>query len=153
MPDCVSASIEIGGFLSRQEFFQLAKLIEDEDLSIEWDGPSFKASHRTVGEPLRLFAHGVPWGRFPDLEAWCISKRLAFSRWSAGFDDQMDAERVIVDSNGGAESIPVDSRNRVILDREKVKTLGSFESILAYFDAAEAPVPPLVVDGDGGSDG
>jgi hypothetical protein len=59
MADRVSASIILGGTLTAADYAKLAEVIADEGLSIEWDGERFEPEHRTVGEPLSLYAHEV----------------------------------------------------------------------------------------------
>lgn len=55
MADRVSASIVVGGTLTAPEHVELAEIIADEGLSIEWDGERFEPEHRTAGEPRAVF--------------------------------------------------------------------------------------------------
>ena len=64
MADRVSASITVGGTLTKAQYLDLAEIIADEGLSVEWDGDRFAPQHRKVGEPLSLYAHEVASGRF-----------------------------------------------------------------------------------------
>lgn len=43
-----------------------------------------------------------------------------------------------------------DENEHVVIDRRTARELGSIEAILAYFDAADAEIPALVVEGDPG---
>lgn len=148
MADRVSASIQIGGALTVAVYAELASIIADEGLSIEWDGEPFEPDHRTAGEPLHLYAHQVAWGRFEALETWCVKNNLAFARWSGGFGGEWGAERVVFTREGEPASYAADEDDRVVIYRDTVERLGSVEAILAFFDAADVPVPPLVVEDD-----
>lgn len=88
MADRVSASITLGGTVPASTYAELADVIASEGLSTEWDGEPFEPGQRTEGEPLRLFAHEVAWGRFEELEAWCVEHRLPFARWSGAYGEQ-----------------------------------------------------------------
>ncbi|CAH1667027.1 hypothetical protein [Chelatococcus asaccharovorans] len=148
MADRVSASIEIGGNISASGYAELAEIITAEGLSVEWDGETFKLEHRTTGEPLTLYAHEVPWGRFEELESWCIENRLPVARWSGGFGSEWTGERVVFTGDGAPWSYIADECDRILVDRATVEQLGSIEAILAHFDAANAVLPPLAVEGE-----
>lgn len=146
MADRVSASIIVGGTLTAPDYVELAEIIAGEGLSIEWDGERFEPEHRTIGEPLSLYAHEVAWGRFDRLEAWCVEKRLTFSRWSGSFGCEWSAERVVFTGEGDPQSYIADENDRIMIDRGTVELLGSIKAILRYFDTADITVPPLVVE-------
>ncbi|WP_231736184.1 hypothetical protein [Sphingopyxis sp. HIX] len=148
MADCVSISITIGGRVGAEAFGALVEIINSERLSIEWEGPTFHAGHRIVGEPLSLYAHNVPWGRAESLEALCVEQGLPFVRWSGGYPGEWSAERVIFRGSGEADSYMCDENDRIMIDQHVVKERGSIEAILTYFEEADFEIPPLVVDGD-----
>ena len=148
MADRVSASIIVGGTLNAADYAELAEVIADEGLSIEWDGERFEPEHRTVGEPLSLYALEVAWGRFENLEAWCVEKKVPFSRWSSAYGGEWGAERVVFPGDGEPVSYAADEHDYIVIGRGTAEKLGSIKAILAYFDAADVAVPPLVVDGD-----
>ncbi|WP_030540242.1 hypothetical protein [Sphingobium sp. DC-2] len=152
MVDRVSASIEVGGMIGVADYSQLLALIAAEDLSVEWDGEAFAPEHRQEGQSLRLYAHEVAWGRFDALEAKCIELGLAFVRWSGGCSGQWGSERVIFTGKGETACYPVDESDTVMISRPALKQLGSIEAILAWFDAADFDIPPLVLAGDDGAD-
>jgi hypothetical protein len=151
MADRVSASIIVGGTLDADEFAELADLIASEALAIEWDGEPFQPHHHVPGEPLRLFAHEVAGGSFDDLESWCLSHRAPFVRWCGGYSGQWGPERVVATGDGSAASYAVTEDDEVVISRSTIEMLGSYEAVLAHFDAAEFAVPPLIVrtTGDG----
>lgn len=148
MADRVSASIVVGGMISAPDYAELSEIIANESLSIEWDGEAFEPEHRTIGEPLSLYAHEVPWGRFQTLEAWCVEKKLPFVRWSGAYAGQWGAERVVFTGEDEPISYAADEDDDVVIARGTVEKLGSLEAILAYFDAADAKLPPLVIEGE-----
>lgn len=148
MADRVSASIELGGTLSALTYSELCETIESEGLSTEWDGEPFEADHRTEGDSLRLYAHEVAWGKFEMLEAWCVTMGLPFVRWSGSYPSQFGAERVVFTGEGEPQSYAADEDDYVVIGRHTAEKLGSFEAIIAHFDAADFKVPPLVVEGE-----
>ena len=81
MADRVSAQITFGGSLPVSALPELIAAIQDEGLSIEYDGEPFEPSELVSGEALTLCAHEVAWGTFNVLEAFCRTHRLAYSRW------------------------------------------------------------------------
>ncbi|MDR7061669.1 MULTISPECIES: hypothetical protein [unclassified Sphingopyxis] len=148
MADRVSISFKLGGHLTPETWLALAAVIAGESLSIEWDGPAFESSHRTVGEPLELFANEVAWGKVEPLETFCQDHGLPYRFWAGGFFAEWSAERIVFRGEGTPDSFIVDESDRVLIDRHEVVRRGSVEGILAYFDEAEFTVPTLVVEGD-----
>ena len=146
MADRVSASITIGGVLTPAAYADLAKIIADEGLSIEWDGEPFDPAHRTEGAPLQLFAHEVAGGSFDALESWCVLNGIAFARWCCGYGGEWRPERVVYTGGGAPRSFDADENDRIQIDRGDVERLGSVAALLAHFDAADFPIPPLVID-------
>jgi hypothetical protein len=126
MADRVSASITIGGTLDAAGFDDLAEIIASEGLAI---------------------AHEVAGGSFDDLEAWCLAQQLPFVRWCGGYSGQWGPERVVAVGDGTAISYTATEDDEVVTGRAQIEALGSFEAVLAHFDAAEFSVPPLVVCG------
>lgn len=151
MADRVSVTFMLGGALSTATWLELAAVIAAEGLSIEWDGPAFEPSHRTVGEPLELFANEVAWGKVEALETFCQDHGLPYRFWAGGFFAEWSAERIVFRGEGAPDSFIVDESDRVLIDRHEAVRRGSVEAILAYFEEAEFRVPPLVVEGDPGS--
>lgn len=151
MANRASASITIGGHVSREGYSDLAKLIADEGLAREWDGPPFEAGDHVEGEALHLFAHEVAWGRFDALEAKCRDMGLAYARWSDGFSGEWGPHRVVCTGEGEPAVYPVDEDDVVVICREDLEAKGSLDAAYAWFDMADFVVPPLVVEGGQGS--
>ena len=145
MADRVSASIALGGVVTAAQLEELTELINDEGLSTEWGGEPFDASQVTPNEALQLHAHEVAWGMFEELEAWCREHHAPYVRWSGGYGCEWGAERVVFDGAGEPRSYDADESDRIFVDRSTVERLGSVETILAHFDAAEFALPPLAV--------
>jgi hypothetical protein len=146
MADRVSASITVGGTLTKAQYLDLAEIIADEALSVEWDGDRFEPQHRKVGEPLSLYAHEIASGCFEDLESWCVDKGLPFVRCSGACPGQWGAERVVFIGTGKPASYAADEDDHIVIDRRTAEKLGSIEAIFAYFDEGDFAVPPLVVE-------
>lgn len=147
MADRVSASIALGGTLTVSTFAELVDIINLEGLSAEWDGEPFEPQHRTIGQPLRLYAHDVAEGRFRQLEAWCFAHRLSFARWSGGHAGQFGPKRVVFTGAGSPSSYTATEDDEPVIGRATLIALGSFEAVLAHFAAADFAVPPLIVEG------
>ena len=145
MADRVSASIVLGGTISVAAFDEIAQLIEQEGLSTEWDGEPFQPGDVSPGEPLRLFAHEVAWGRFEALESWCVASAMPFTRWSGAYAGQWGGERVVFTGAGEPTSYAADEDDYVLIGRDMAERLGSMEAIRAHFDAADFVVPPLAI--------
>ena len=145
MADRSSASITIGGAMPATTYDELAEIIAAERLSIDWDEAPFEPEDRTEGAPLRLHAHDVAWGRFDELEAFCVARGLPFARWSGACSGCWDAERVVFTGAGDAISYLASDDNQTLIDRRTAETLGGIDAILAHFDAAAFEVPPLVI--------
>lgn len=148
MVDRVSASIILGGILSAADYAELSGIIAAEGLSIEWDGERFAAHHRTVGNPLRLYSHEVAWGRFDRLEAWSVAKNLPFARWCEASSGQWGGQRVVFTGDGVPKSYSADEEDYIVIPRQTIESLGSFDAVIDYFDAADFEIPPLVVEGE-----
>ena len=147
MADRVSVTIVIGGVLPASQRETLADLIAHEGLSIEWDGPPFDASQFPDDVPLMLHAHEVAWGRVETLEAFCVEQGLAFARWSGSYPGQWDPERVVFTGAGEPQSFGASEDDYVMIGRHTAEALGSYEAIIANFDAADFRVPPLCIGG------
>ena len=145
MADRVSASMTIGGSINPATYERLAEIIADERLSTDWDGDPFEPAGRIEGEALRLTAHEVAWGRFDRLEAFCVAERIPFARWSGALSGEWDAERVVFTGDGEPQAYGAFEDDEIVIGRHTAQALGSYEAIIANFDAADFPVPPLVV--------
>ena len=143
MSDRVSASISIGGNLPLSLHDQFVEAICYEGLSTEWDGPEFTADQIEHDRPLHLMAYDVAWGRFDELEQFCVDHGLAYQRDSCGFSGSFGAERIVFDGINGPLNYDTDDQNAVVLTRETIMQLGSMEAIAAYFADAEIVIPPL----------
>lgn len=147
MADRVPASIELGGVVDAAAFAEIVETIQGEALLVEWDGEAFAPHHRIDGEPLRLYALEVAWGRFDRLEALCMAQGLPFARWSGGYPGAWGAERLVFTGAGEPHSYAACEEDEVYISRYVAEKLGSFDAVIAYFDAADFRVPALVIAG------
>lgn len=145
MADRVSASITIGGVLPASLLDELALIIESEGVGIDWEGTPFDPGTLPKNDALRLMAHEVAWGRFEDLEAFCVENSLPFARWSGAYPGQWGAERTVFTGSGEPQCYAADEDDYVLIGRCTAERLGSLAAILSHFDAADFAVPPLVV--------
>lgn len=143
MADRVSVSISIGGDLPASQRDALVDLVIVEGLSIEWDGPPFDATQLPEDAPLALYAHEVAWGRLDALEAFFIEHHLPFARWSGGCSGSFDPERVVFMGSATPQSFGASDDDYVMIGRHTAEALGTYDAIIANFDAADFAVPPL----------
>lgn len=148
MVDRVAASVVIGGDISATDYAGLIDLIASHDLRVEWEGEPYDPEQRTVGEALSLYDQHAAWGRFDRLEAWCMGKGLPFVRWCGGYCAQWGSERLVFTGAGDPLAYGADDEDELVIGREMVRALGTFDAILAYFAAGDFKVPPLRVEGD-----
>ena len=143
MADRVSVSIAIGGDLPTTLRDRLVDLVNDEGLSVEYDGPAFDAGQFVEGEPLVLYADQVAWGRLDALEAFCLAHGLPFARWSGSCSGSFGPERAVFTGSGDVRFFAADEEEEAVISRRTAEKLGSYAAILAHFDAADFVVPPL----------
>ncbi len=150
MADRVSASIIIGGNIAAEHVVALVEAIQDEGLSLEYDGTDFEAHELVSGEPLMLCAHEVAWGTFNILEPFCRKHKLAYSRWYGAYAGAWGSGRVIyrgiVETREGEEGIDeydASDDDQILLGEQLARHLGSYEAIIDHFERANFTVPPL----------
>lgn len=147
MADRCQASITIGGNLPAGLIIAFADLVRDEGLSTEWDGPEFDISELPENDSLRLMANEVAWGRFDRLEAFCVEQALPFARWSGACVGCWDAERTVFTGSGEPQCYAASDDDDAMVGRHTVEALGSYEAVIANFDAADFAVPPFRIVG------
>ena len=147
MADRVSATITIGGSLPADQLLEFAAVINGEGLSTDWDGEDFTVSQLVPDSPLTLMAHEVAWGRFEDLEAFCMAENLPLVRWSGAYSGQWGAERVVFNGSGDPASFAADEEDRILVDHDTIVRLGTMDAVQDHFRAADFAVPPLRVEG------
>ncbi len=145
MSDRVSATIALGGTVTRDQWTALLELIANEDLRTEWDGPAFTAATPLESGALNLYAHKVPWGRFEALEQYACDEWIAYRRWSGGCPGSFGPEIIVFDGRGGPLNYDADEDERVAVYPETIEQLGSMRAIRAYLKPAAFMPPPLVI--------
>lgn len=145
MADRVSATITIGGNVTKNEYDQLTILIANEGLSLDWDSEPFVPDQRVEGKPLQLCAYDVPWGIFEALEQYCCDNHIAYRRWSGACPGSFGAERIIYDGRSGPYNYDVNDDDLVMLTVQTIEQLGSMRAIRSHLKPAAFEIPPLVV--------
>lgn len=143
MADRMSATITLGGVIAQAKIPDLLDAIAAEGLATDWDGEPFTLAELPADAPLRLMAHEVAWGRFEELEAFCVREALPFARWSGAYSGQWGAERVVFTGAGEPRSYAANDEDEVVIDRVEIERLGSFAAVLAHLEAADVAIPPL----------
>ena len=152
MADRVSAQITIGGTLPASALPELIAAIQDEGLSIEYDGEPFQTGEVASGEALTLCGHEVAWGTFRILEAFCRTHRLAYSRWYGACSGAWGSGRSIYrgvhetrDGEEGVDDYDASDDDQTLMGEQLARHLGSYEAIVAHFERASFAVPPLEI--------
>ena len=152
MADRVTAQITIGGRIPASAIPGLIEAIQAEGLSTEYDGPPFEPDELVDGEALTLCAHEVAWGDFRELELFCRTQRLAYSRWFGACSGAWGAGRSIYrgveetrEGEEGIDDYDASDDDHTLLGEQLARHLGSYEAILAHFERANFTVPPLEI--------
>ena len=145
MADSVSATITIGGNITQSQFEELAVLISDEGLAMDWDGEPFTPDQRVEGEALHLYANEVSWGIFDALEQYCCGHHIPYTRWCGSCPGSFGAKRIVYDGKSGPLNYDVNDDDIVMLAVQTVEQLGSLRAIRAYLKPAAFEVPQLVI--------
>lgn len=148
MVDRVNSSIRLGRTLAQDLLTKFIAIIVDEGLSTDWDAVGFDEDDIPENEPLELVARDAAWGRFAQLEAFCVAQGLPFARWCEGFTGSWEAERVVFDGTGEPRSYLVTSSDALVLPLPEIRSLGTLEAIEGHFRAANVTIPPLRVRSD-----
>ncbi len=143
MADRVSLSIRLGGDLPAALRGELLACIQNEGLARDYDADAFTADDIPSDAPLSLYAHEVAWGRVDLLEGFCASHGLSYVRWSGGCAAPFGPERAVFNGAGEVRLFAADEDDRLVIDIDRVKRLGSYEAIMAYFAAGDMSVLPL----------
>ena len=156
MADRCSASITIGGKLAAADLPRLLTAISDEGLSTEFDGPKFELKELVSGEPLLLCAHEVSWGTFTELEAFCRTHKLAYTRWTGMCAGVWGCFRTVyrgaAETREGEDAVDeydVSEDDQILIGEQLAHRLGSFRAIADHFVRAAFAVPPLVIVASG----
>lgn len=148
MADRVNASIRLGGTLTQDLLARFIAIIVDEGLSTDWDAAGFDEDDIPENEPLELVARDVAWGRFVQLEAFCVAQGLLFASWCEGFSGSWEAERVVFDGTSEPRSYLVTGSDTLVLPFPEIRALGTLEAIEGHFRTANVTIPPLRVRSD-----
>lgn len=149
MADRTSASIKIGGSLSRALIPALIAAIEADGGRADWDGEPIEEVMIVDGEVLEVCACEISNGIFDAVERFCEDHHLPFLRSSGSCAGAFGPERVIFDGSTPPRDFICAEWDEVLLTRHEVQQLGSFEAIEAWFVSADYQVPPITIVADG----
>ncbi len=149
MADRASASIVIGGTISRSCIAELIEAIAIDGGRADWEGEPLDASAVRGDATLDAFACELPGGTFDWTEQFCEDHGLAYVRSSGSCAGAFGPERVIFTGTGAAVQFDMTESDEIVLARSMIRDLGSMEAIEAWFKLAEFVPPPLKIIEDG----
>lgn len=132
MGDRVSVSITIGGSLPANLVDDFVTLVQAERLSIDWGGEPFNRSQFPEDGPLRLFGQEIRDGEIAEIEDFCCTHDLPYLRWSGGAPS-FGPEIVVWKGSGDRLRFTADEEERVVIDADEARELGTFEAIAEHF--------------------
>ena len=149
MADRASASIVIGGNISRSCVAGLVEAIATDGGRADWEGEPLEASAVRDGSALEAFAYELPGGTFDWTEEFCENHGLAYVRNSGSCAGAFGPERVIFTGTGAAVQFDMTESDEIVLARSMIRELGTVEAIEAWFRHAEFMPPPVTIIEDG----
>ncbi|AMK23212.1 MULTISPECIES: hypothetical protein [Sphingomonadaceae] len=153
MADRASASMQIGGTLSRIQLPAFIEAIATDHGRLDWEGEPVEEDTITTGNVLEICAYDLPGGMFETVESFCRQHKLPFRRTSGGCSGVFGPELVVYDLQGQPRHYEMNESEQVVLTRNEIHDLGSIEKIEDWFRSAEFTPPPIVLleAGDPGS--
>ncbi|MEE4453431.1 hypothetical protein [Novosphingobium resinovorum] len=148
MANCVSAHILIGGRLARSRYPELIEAIKADNPAVDWDGTPFDPDDIPVGKPLALMDHDVANGCFEEIEGICHRHGLHYVRWSGASPGSFPSVRIVYTGNGEPQPVLTTEEDEQVFSIERIRKLGSIETIEADYQRARRNPPPLVIVDD-----
>lgn len=145
MSDYSSASITIGGTLSRALLGAFLAAITSDGLCIDYGERVLDGGDIVSGERLAGVASFVHSGEFSETEAFCRQHGLRYIRWSDACVGAWDASIEIFTGSGAVDDFAATPGGVVVLTLEDIHRLGSLAAIEAHFAAADFDPGPLVL--------
>lgn len=137
MGDRAQCHIQIGCHLAASKLGELAEQIAAYDLRTEWDGEPFDPDQLPDGEPLDLYGDQLNGGLVDDLEQFCRTNGLQFSRWSGGCVGAFNPEIAVYfgpdeehDTTATEDEYPVLTKS----DLDRFDSIQALRDHLALFD-------------------
>lgn len=149
MADRASASIVIGGNISRSLIPDLIKAITFDGGRADWEGEPLQDSDVSGGATIEACAYELAGGTFDWTEEFCEDHGLAYVRNSGSCGGAFGPERVIFTGTGAAVQFDMTESEEIVLARSMIRDLGSMEAIEAWFRLAEFVPPPFTILEDG----
>lgn len=144
MADRVPATIRLGGALPRALLPDLLDILSAEALTTE-DGGAFEEDHIPADAAIEFSASEVSWGRFEQLEDFCLEHHLPFVRWCGTYPGGWTAERLVYDGIDEPVSFTATDNDLVVITEQDARALECFEAIEMHFAQANFLVPPLII--------
>ena len=145
MTNCVSAHILIGGRLARSRYPELIEAIKADNPAVDWDGTPFDPDAIPAGKPLALMDHDVANGCFEEIEGICHRHGLYYVRWSGASPGSFPSVRIVYTGNGEPQPVLTTEEDEQVFSIERIRKLGSMETIEADYQRARRNPPPLVI--------
>lgn len=145
MADRVPVSIRIGGSLPPALLARFLDAVTSDGACSDWEGEPISLDDFDNALPLNLVATEVAWGRFEAIEAFCVEHRLVYARWAGGAPGAFGPERTVFDG-AQVRTFAASDDDEVVVAASEVRSLGSYEAVLAYLAAAEAEIPAFTID-------
>jgi hypothetical protein len=149
MADRASASITIGGNISRFCIADLIEAIATDGGRAGWEGEPLGAFAVRGGATLEAFAYELSGGTFAWTEEFCEDHGLAYVRSSGSCAGAFGPERVIFTGTGAAVQFDMTESEEIVIARGMIRELGTMEAVEAWFRHAEFVPPPLTIIEDG----
>src|SRR3546814_19980117 len=89
--------------------------------------------------------HEFVWVRRGAREAFCVTHGRAFARWPGAYAGQWGAERTVFTGSGEPQCYAADEDDYILIGGCAVERLGTMETVIAHFDAADFTIPPLAI--------
>lgn len=148
MANCVSAHILIGGRLARSRYPELIEAIKADNPAVDWDGTPFDPDDIPAGKPLALMDHDVANGCFEEIEEICRRHGLHYIRWSGASPGSFPSVRIVYTGNGEPQQFLTTEEDEQVFSIERIRELGSIETIEADYQRARRNPPALLIVDD-----
>lgn len=139
MGERIGASIQFGGKLPRSKVEELMDLLNAEGLKADWnDDP---APHNLGCD----FGDGeVNYGNLDELKQFAAENSLSYEYWCDSGSEWMAQTEVYLAETGTSFDFIGGNGEQLFLSGEFIRTLGSYEAVLNYFDRSKE-LPPFEI--------
>ncbi|AOH85605.1 hypothetical protein AWL63_18350 [Sphingomonas panacis] len=145
MADRASASIIIGGTISRSVIPELIDAIGTDHGRADWEGEALDAEKIVEGVSLEICAYDLPGGIFEHVESFCLRHKLSYRRSSGSCSGIFGPERVVYDGHDQPRHYELNESDAVVLTLRELQDIGSYERAEIWFTGAEFTPPPILL--------